>query len=175
MRHALVTRQQYTPQVALSDSDKLKPVEPAYMKPLEVSGIASSNRVPSLSVKWKAPVVSRVQDTVGMRYIYSRGGIRQPLQKLGNGPNLGIAVWTGMFQQIQVQRHNWGFYDKLFQAGYPGYNLGLSFKVFKLTENGTGGPGYNMKMGVVPRFTKVQKVSRSVNAPGYYNTTSANG
>lgn len=173
MRHVLMSRQQHNPQQAVTVAGQQEPVEPAYMKPLKPSGLSASNRVPSEPHGWEAPIVHRGQNTDGMRYLYAIGNVRQPLQEVGHGTDLGIAVWSGEFQPEQNQRHNWGFYDRLFQAGYPGFNLGLSFKVAELQKNATGGPGYNMRMNVMPRFVKVQRVNRAGGGPQYYDTQSA--
>lgn len=172
--NVLSSRQQAVPQ-EVSDAGQLEPVEPTYMKPPPVSSIASRNRVPSEPTTWKAPVVSRAQNTVGMRYLYAHGGLKQPISELGTGKKLGIAVWSSNEQPVLVSMHDAGFNDALFQAGYPGYNLGLSFKVPTLQENATGGPGYNMRMTVIPRFLKVQKVSQPNASPGRYNTQSQPG
>lgn len=176
MPHVLMSRQQHQPQGLLSDSDKLEPAEPAYTKPPKPSAIASANRVPVESTTARAPVVMRGQRMNGMRYLWAHGAVRQPLQALGNGERLGVAVWSSEFQPDLIGPiHDAGFNDDLYQAGYPGFNLGLSFKVPTLQENATGGPGYNMRMNVIPRFTKVQRVQRATNTPSYYNTTSVNG
>jgi hypothetical protein len=143
------------------------------MKPLKPSGLQASNRVPSEPAEWEAPIVYRGNRRVGMRNLQAIGAVRQPLQQLGNGANLGIAVWSSEFQPDFSTRHDWGFNDALFQAGYPGYNLGLSFKVQELQKNATGGPGYNMRMTVMPRYVKVQRVNRATGNPSYYNTQSA--
>jgi hypothetical protein len=82
-----------------------------------------------------------------MRYLYARGAQKQPISILGTGPDVGQAVWSSSFQPyLMGPIHDAGFDDALFQAGYPGFNLGLSFKVPVLPENPTGGPGYNMRM-----------------------------
>jgi hypothetical protein len=175
MRHALMSRQQPGNGYEVSDAGQLEPIDPIYMKPVKDTGIKSHNKPPSEPTKWMAPVVDRHNRTIGMRYQYADGAVRQPLQDLGHGTKLGMAVWSSEFQPMFHTRHNWGFNDALFQAGFPGFNLGLSFKAPQLVENPTGGPGYNMTMKSRPRFTKVQRVGRAVNKPQYYNTTSLNG
>lgn len=76
----------------------------------------------------RAPVVSRVERTVGMRYEYARGMTRMPITRnSADGPPL---PWNSSFQQYdQGPIRNGAYNDALFQAGYPGFNLGLSFKV----------------------------------------------
>ena len=157
MSNVLRSRQQATPQAALSDSDKLEPIEPAYWKPVSPSPISSTLRPPSEPTEWKAPVVMRGQRRIGMRYLHSLGAVRQPLSPMGSpGPDIGQTVWVSDFQPDFTSRHDWGFNDALFQAGYPGFNLGLSFKVQKLPENQTGGPGYNMRAGSPQRKNRIR-------------------
>jgi hypothetical protein len=90
-----------------------------------------------------------------MRYLYARGAVRQPISPLGTGPDLGQAVWSSDFQpDLMGPIHDAGFNDSLFQAGYPGFNLGLSFKVQTLPQQVTG-PGYAMKMGSPNRRNRI--------------------
>lgn len=109
----------------------------------------------------RAPVVSRVQRKVGMRYLYARGAHRQPIERLGNSvrPQPNISA----FQPDDMGPiHNAGFNDALFQAGYPGFNLGLSFKVPTLPT--MGGPRTNMSLGgpiTVSGNRKTVKLRRS--------------
>lgn len=80
-----------------------------------------------------------------MKYMYAAGNTRMPIQRLGAD---GVpypqdsAAQPNIFGLI----HNAGFNYALYQAGYPGYNLGLSFKV-QQTEYNTGNPGWNMRGG----------------------------
>jgi len=87
---------------------------------------------------------------------------RQPLQVVGHGPDVGVAVWSSEFQpNLEGPIHDAGFNDALYQAGYPGFNFGLSFKVQTLQTNATGGPGYNMRQVPRPQFkNKVLNVRR---------------
>lgn len=73
-------------------------------------------------------VVRRWPRMKGMRYLYARGARRIPIQRLGaDGSPL---PWNSSFQPNNMGPiRNGGFNDALFQAGYPGFNLGLSFKV----------------------------------------------
>lgn len=162
MAGVLTSRQQSGAR-EISDSDKLEPVEPAYYKPVTPSPVSSRQRVPSEPVTWKAPVVIRGQRRKGMRYLQALGAVRQPLSPLGTGPDLGVAVWSSEFQPDQVQRHDAGFNDALFQAGYPGFNLGLSFKVPKLPTS-VDGPGYAMRMRSPNIRVTINKQTRSVSA-----------
>ena len=143
----LQSRRQVTQTQAVAVAGQLEPIEPAYYKTLSPSPIASQLQTPSEPVGWKTPVVHRGQDVSGMRYTYSSGAVRQPISVLGQGPDVGMAVWSSAFQPyFHGPIHDLGFYDRLFRAGYPGFNLGLSFKVQTLQENATGGPGANIKM-----------------------------
>jgi hypothetical protein len=173
--NVLQSRQQAPPQVALANSDKLAPIEPVYMKPEKASAISAHMQIPSEPVNWKAPVVRRAQRHVGMRYLLAHGALKVPLSTVGK-PGKTSGVYSSGFQPLLVgPLHDAGFNDALFQAGYPGYNLGLSFKVPVLQENATGGPGFNMRMNVIPRFVKVQRINRPNTGPQYYNTQSVGG
>lgn len=142
MANAVSSRQQAQPKTAIAVAGQEEPIEPAYWKPTAASPVSSHLGIPSEPTEWKAPVVFRGNRMVGIRHLYARGAVRQPISPLGTGPDLGVAVWTSDFQADQISPiHNAGFNDALFQAGYPGFNLGLSFKVQKLPTNFTGGPG----------------------------------
>lgn len=149
--------------VALSVAGQREPIEPVYQKNVAWSPLSSQQNVPTESVGWKAPVVYRGQRMTGMRYLYSRGGVRQPISQLGTGPDIGIATWNSDFQPDQVSLHDAGFNDALFQAGYPGFNLGLSFKVPVLPQQVTG-PGHNMHMKSSNVTINVQKILASYTA-----------
>jgi hypothetical protein len=81
----------------------------------------------------RQPIVQRAQRTVGMKYMYVRGQTRMPIHPLGAD---GTPVpWDSSFQpNIFGLIHNAGFNNALFQAGYPGYNLGISFKVQNIND-----------------------------------------
>lgn len=165
------SRQQAVPQgTAVTAGGQEEPLEPAYWKPVSASPVSSSNRVPSEPTEWKAPVVMRGDRMVGIRHLYARGAVRQPISPLGTGPDLGQSVWISDFQpDLMGPIHNAGFNDALFQAGYPGFNLGLSFKVQKLPTNQTGGPGGGgMKMHSPNVKNTIQRMMRSA---GTANTT----
>lgn len=76
-------------------------------------------------------VVLRAPRMNGMRYLYVRGAMTMPIKRLGaDGPPF---PWRSSFQpKLQGPIHDAGFNDALYQAGYPGFNLGLSFKVPQL-------------------------------------------
>lgn len=142
------------------ESDRLEPVEPMYyVGALQNGQIASQLATPSEPTEWKAPVVYRGNRTVGMRYLYAHGAVRQPISPLGTGPDLGQAVWSSDFQPDLIGPiHDAGFNDALFQAGYPGFNLGLSFKVQTLVEQTTG-PGHNIRMRTPNVLVKIQNIA----------------
>lgn len=149
-----------TEQQGVAVAGQLEPIEPAYYKPVSPSPISSRTIVPSEPVDWKAPIVYRGNRMHGMRYLWAMGGVRQPISPLGTGPDIGNAVWSSEFQPDFVTQHDWGFNDALFQAGYPGFNLGLSFKTPQLQQNATGGPGFNMKMMSRNIQVKIRKTGR---------------
>lgn len=96
-----------------------------------------------------APIVKRGQRMVGIRHLYARGAVKQPLQVVGRemaGPSLPISQFQ---PYLQGPIHDAGFNDRLYQAGYPGFNLALSFKVQQIQKQVTG-PGQNMKMTSKP-------------------------
>lgn len=153
----LMSRRQHN--VALQ-SDRLAPVEPVYyVGALQNQQIAGHLAIPSEPTEWKAPVVYRGNRTAGMRYLYAHGAVRQPISPLGTGPDLGQAVWSSDFQPDLIGPiHDAGFNDALFQAGYPGFNLGLSFKVPVLPQQTTG-PGKNIHMRAPNVVIKIQNIA----------------
>lgn len=94
------------------------------------------------------PIVQRAERTVGMKYLYSRQAFRQPIHPLG-ADGTPIPYDSRYQPNVMGGIRNGGFNYALFQAGYPGFNLGLSFKVPSI-NNETGrspsGPGYAMHM-----------------------------
>lgn len=100
----------------------------------------------------RAPVVDRHERMVGMRYLYHRGAIPMPVnQGVTVTARRGVNVNMSAFNVNEMGPiHDAGFNDALFQAGYPGFNLGLSFKVQTLPHS-VSGPGYNMRMASTTR------------------------
>lgn len=75
-------------------------------------------------------VVERAERMVGMRYLYSRKVQRQPYERVGQpGGQPPRPYISGYQPNNRGPIRNAGFNDALYQAGYPGFNLGLSFKV----------------------------------------------
>lgn len=114
------------------------------------------------------PVVDRHERTVGMRYQYVRGATRIPVEQ---GTTVtarrGVNVNNSAFQPNEMGPiHDGGYNDALFQAGYPGFNLGLSFKVQTLPRTLTG-PGYNMHANqqVILNNRSVNRLTRPSGAP----------
>src|SRR5713101_856591 len=102
-------------------------------------------------------VVREWPRTNGMRYLYARGATRMPIHRLGADGQ--PYPWRSGFQPNDMGPiRNGGFNDKLFQAGYPGFNLGLSFKV----------PSINTMEGPRTNFTSPITISqtRKVNPYG---------
>jgi len=90
---------------------------------------------------------------------------RMPISELGTGPDIGIGVWKSNFQAFQTTLRDYGFYDLLYRAGYPGFNLGLSFKVPVNPSVGTNSPGANIHMQPGPTRIRVQVLRRATGAP----------
>lgn len=85
----------------------------------------------------KAPIVSRVPDMTGYRTLYARFMTRMPVTR--NGADGTPRPWNSGFQPLdQGPIRNGLFNDALFRAGYPGYNLGLSYKVQTLDTTNAG-------------------------------------
>lgn len=74
------------------------------------------------------PIVHRAPRMNGFRRLYSRGMDAMPIKRYGaDGTPL---PWTSSFQRNnEGPIRNGSFNDALYQAGYPGFNLGISFKV----------------------------------------------
>jgi len=114
-----------------------------------------------------APIVNRRPRRIGMRYLYARGARRQPIQRLGaDGSPL---PWTSSFQPNDMGPiRDAGFNDALFQAGYPGFNLGLSFKVPGIKS--MPGPRAGMISPItVSQTRKVVRIRRSTGKPPTFN------
>ena len=145
--------------------EPLAPVETKYPGP---SPLSAYNPPPRAAISNRtAPVVWRLQNMSGTRYLYVRGAVRMPLSQVGvPGPAIGNAVDSSIAQPMyQGFIHDAGFYDALYRAGYPGYNLGLTFKVEKLPVNKTGGPGFDMRMRSSMVQNKLTNTGRAATRP----------
>lgn len=106
-------------------------------------------------------VVRRWPRMVGMRYLYARGMTKMPVQPLGADGT--PRPWRSGFQKNSMGPiRNGGFDDANFQAGYPGFNLGLSFKVQNVHKNNQISAGGRTNIGP-QRFVGSQPDSRGVN------------
>lgn len=140
--------------------------------PAATSPIAGHLRTPSdfksLFPGGHDAVVRRWPRMNGMRYLYARGMTRMPVHPLGAD---GTPIpWTSSYNRnSHGPTHDAGFNDALYQAGYPGFNLGLSFKVPTVQRNLTGGPGANMRqtgpIAVSVQSRGVNRLRRSSGAP----------
>lgn len=152
---------------AVSVGGSLEPVDPVYTRANRQSPLGSNYPVPERQAMsaLDAPVVSRSQDTRGMRYLWADIRQRMQLSPLGTGPDTGIAVWSSEFQPLQGSLRDYGFYDLLYRAGYPGFNLGLSFRVPVNPSVSTNAPGMNIKMSTPNRGVVVNVLRRATSRP----------
>lgn len=111
----------------------------------------------------QSAVVERAPRMNGMRYLYARGMRRQPIGRMGQSavPRPYISAYQ---PNDMGPIRNGGFNDCLFQAGYPGFNLGLSFKVPSI--NTQGGPRTNFTSPItISQTRQVITARRSSGAP----------
>lgn len=93
----------------------------------------------------------------GMRYLYGRGMTHMPLQK-GAANAIQRPYISGAQPNLQGPIHDAGFNDALYQAGYPGFNLGLSFKVPTLPQNTQGQPiGMSRNINISQKLLKLRR------------------
>jgi hypothetical protein len=120
-----------TPQAQLPEQFISNPVPPS-----PLSGHLCVGYEGSYDIR-RAPVVTRVPRMNGMRTLYGRGVTRMPIRRLGAD---GQPVpWNSAAQPDDMGPiRNCHFNDALYQAGYPGFNLGLSFKVPTLNTTNAG-------------------------------------
>ncbi|MGH7870308.1 MAG: hypothetical protein ACREP9_22360 [Candidatus Dormibacteraceae bacterium] len=106
-----------------------------------------------------APVVSRKNRIKGMRFLYSHGKqVHAQFRMRATG-----AVESSRFQPQSA--HTWfaPFNDALYQAGYPGTNLGISEKVPTIPPAALGTAPWQMQPQ--PRFTRNIYTSRNYGTP----------
>lgn len=111
----------------------------------------------------QSAVVLRAPNMHGMRYLYARGMRRQPIARMGQSaiPRPYISAYQ---DKDMGPIRNGGFNDALFQAGYPGFNLGLSFKVPSI--NTQGGPRTNFVSPItISQTRQVVTLRRGSGAP----------
>lgn len=94
-------------------------------------------------------IVNRAERKKGMRYLNAGGHITMPVQRVGaDGPPF---PFTSAFnKRLHGPIHNAGFNDALYQAGYPGWNLALSFKVPTLPQTTVNSGGTRSVPPLVP-------------------------
>jgi len=113
-------------------------------------------------------VVRRWPRTVGMRYLYAFGHIRMKPRRDAAG---GLS--HPFISQFQTMFHgpikNAGFNDALYQAGYPGFNLGLSFAVQTPKPPNSAGTGRFPPMVAAPFAVSMSDVVNQ--RPGYGRPT----
>lgn len=137
----------------------------------QTSPLSSSTRVPpdwipAGSTK-RAPVVTRRPRMNGIWHLYSRTMQRQPYERVGQPGGNPMNPYISAFNPNDMGPiRNAGFNNGLYQAGYPGFNLGLSFKVQTLPTQ--GGPRTNMDQGgpqTVSQTRNVRNLRRSSGSP----------
>jgi hypothetical protein len=87
----------------------------------------------------RAPIVSRVPNMTGIWHLYKRFFTQMDIRR--DGADGSPRPWNSAANRADMGPiRNGHFNNGLFMAGYPGYNLGLSFKVPTLptTNAGTG-------------------------------------
>jgi hypothetical protein len=116
----------------------------------------------------KMPIVQRAQRTKGMVYLYNRGAHAMPIHPLGAD---GVPLpYTSKYNPNDMGPiRNCGFNHALFEAGYPGFNLALSFKVQTINKEPgrLTSPGYAMRMrGPKSQYAATQKTPSQTRASG---------
>lgn len=152
---------------AISVGGSLEPVDPVYTNANHQSPLGTKYPVPrdpAMSYL-DAPVVKRGERTNGMRYLWADIRQRMAIQTHGTGPDIGIGVWSSEFQPYQGSLRDYGFNDRLFEAGYPGFNLGLTFKVPRNPSVATTAPGTAMRMKPPPRDISIKILRRATARP----------
>jgi hypothetical protein len=148
-----------TPSAKLPDKFESTPVAP--------SPIASQLSIPPdwMPDARTAPIVSRVERMNGIWHLYARGARRQPYERLGQPGGVPPRPNISSFQPNDMGPiRNAGFNNSLYQAGYPGFNLGLSFKV--PTIKTMGGPRLNINSPItISQSRTVNRLSRTSGAP----------
>lgn len=113
--------------------------------PLSVTLRQPPDWIPAGSTK-RAPVVNRRPRMNGIWHLYSRSMQRQPYERLGTPGGNPQNPYVSSFNPNDMGPiRNGGFNNGLYQAGYPGFNLGLSFKVPNIKT--MNGPRTNMDQG----------------------------
>lgn len=148
-----------TPQAKLPDK---------YVSCLQPSSPLAANNPPAVEYEGdirRAPIVNRRPRMRGMRTLYSRS--MTPMPSLDVTVRSGVNVNNSDFNRKDMGPiRNGHFNDALYQAGYPGINLGLSFKVQTLPTQVTGpGHGIFMKRFVPSSTNRVNPLARPSGSP----------
>lgn len=156
-----------TPQAEMPEKFKAMNVAPS---PLSDSMQVPPEWMPDIK---RAPVVRRVPRLGGFRTLYSRAMQRQPYERLGQPGGNPQKPYVSAFNPNDMGPiRNGHFYDRLYQAGYPGFNLGTSFKVQRIVGPADGRRNAGLSQGgpqTVSGNRKVNKLSRSSGAPPNYS------
>jgi hypothetical protein len=135
--------------------------------PVAVSPISSQLSVPPdwMPDTRRAPIVSRVERMNGIWHLYARGARRQPYERVGQPGGVPPRPNISSFQPNNMGPiRNGGFNNSLYQAGYPGFNLGLSFKVPSIKT--MGGPRTNFNSPItISQSRSINRLRRSTGAP----------
>lgn len=108
-------------------------------------------------------VVKRWPRMDGMRYLYARGMIAMPIHP--NGTSIPRPYISKYQRNSEGPIRNAGFNDRLYQAGYPGFNLGLSFKVPTVNRISNTTPGVKSHTPKHNATTVLNRIRRSSGAP----------
>ena len=122
-----------TPQAQLPEQFVSNPVPPSPIAGHLAVGYESYHDVK------RAPIVTRVPRMNGIWHLYKRFFTQMDIRR--DGADGTPRPWNSAANRADMGPiRNSHFNNGLFQAGYPGYNLGLSFKVQQLdtTNRGSG-------------------------------------
>ena len=151
-----------TPQGKLPDQFKSTNVAPS---PLSSQQRVPPDWIPPNSAR-RSMVVERAPRMVGMRTLYSRQVQRQPYERVGQpGGQPPRPYISGYQPNNRGPIRNGHFNDALYQAGYPGFNLGLSFKVPTIQAPSGSRIRGQMSRGGPGKRTNTQKAGRSPGGP----------
>lgn len=119
----------------------------------------SDNRPAASSPSTRAPIVNRANRIKGMRFLYSRGSqVLTQFQMRATGQ-----VQSSRFQPKIASTWFACFNDALYQAGYPGTNLGISEKVPTIPPAALGTAPWQMQ--APPRWTRNIYTNRNYGTP----------
>lgn len=115
--------------------------------PLSASTRVPPDWIPAGSTR-RAPVVQRRPRMNGIWHLYSRTMQRQPYENMGAPGGTPQNPYVSAFNPNDMGPiRNGGFNNALYQAGYPGFNLGLSFKVPRVVAPQEGRANAGLSQG----------------------------